>query len=191
MSEMEAGSAISPAESLVGVRLAGSSGIRFCRTDGVQCSVGDWVLVDGEELHHHGRVVVAADGWRGSPDAPSARVARRLRTDEVASLGAGTAKAAIAKRVGPEIGSTGPQPSNHASFEGSIEGSLSAEDDTFRRAKRSLPVLGQAVRTRQGGGRVIAIDVGRRAVTCELYGDGSEIDASSDELSWVSRTTLD
>jgi len=166
----------------IGVRLLGASQVVMCECGGVDRATGDWVLVErGDKERRLGRVVVAAGRWRGSPVVSTWRVLRAVTPEEMATM-VPLIEPAPTLRTWPEIGSTGPARLAPLDRSGMSDLSLGGEDERFRRAKGELPALGQAVRTDQGDGIVLAIDVARRVVTFALTDTGSEIVVRADDL---------
>jgi hypothetical protein len=189
VSDPETSSEIASEQSVVGLRFPGFADVIYCWSGGVNCSIGDWVLVEQESYRRSARVIIEADRWNGWPAEPTWRVLRAFAAEEWVDLTTGGLNVAGAEISRCSVGSTGPMPSMMLSRAKVSKGALSIEDDLFRTAKRRLPNLGQAVNTRQGVGKVIAVDVVHRSITCVIDFDGSEIVEHADELGWVSNVT--
>lgn len=169
---------------MVGVRVVGAAEICFCYAGGIAYAVGDWVLVEGETVQRVGRVAVTADGWAGTPEETGWSVSRTLQPAEVSTIVTVEIEHTGSEGERSQVGSTGSLPKVDATKGEWLADALSVEDDRFRRAKRSLPSLGQTVSTHKGEGTVIAVDVPRRSVTCALTADASKMVESADRLSW-------
>jgi len=177
-------SARSLEHALVGVRLTGSSEIIFCKTGVLECSVGDCVHVDWKEFGGYGRVVVAANRWKGVQGPINPGVLRTVTADELEAYLSSNADLSPPRVNAPDFGSTGQGFLNSVTLANLANGAISMEDDRSRRAKRALPSLGQPVCTPGGDASVVAVDVLRRSVTCTMNFDASEITQSADDLTW-------
>lgn len=153
---------------VVGVRLRGSSQLRFFDTKDSDIRPGSWVLVLTESGQEPAQVVIAPQQMLSLGDEMSLETIVLTLTDsEIDRFGIpaddGLPERDCATR---QIGGVG--------FHEASRDGVSRADAQYRRVKQELPRLGQRVETGQGRATVVALDVSSALVTIRYDETGEQ-----------------
>ena len=157
---------------IIGVRFRNSTNVAFFTVDDSSLETGAWVEVPTPAGVEPARIVIApGQVVLYEPDGHPAPIVRVLTHDEVEKIGEPRFREepAVAFPVtGPGLTDGHCLLGGPGYLHGPGTGE-SVEDDLYRQAKAGLPLPGQVVRTGEGDGCVVGIDVFRKLVTIRYH----------------------
>jgi cell fate regulator YaaT (PSP1 superfamily) len=159
--------------SAVGVRFRDSGRIQFFESGVDSLEVGTWVACTTSRGQEAGRVVIAPHqvlmSQLDGELKPIDRVLSREDVDRMEEL-----REVLTRELGVSVQMRHVGPRDEALLIGGLgtcgrhRSGMSYENELYRRAKQELPRLGQRIRTPEGEGLVVSLDVFKELVTVRL-----------------------